>query len=158
MPGTAAWRHELAGRDPIETAFARLLALSAGAGSWLTLADPATGTFRAALVADGALMAAVFLSNSHALPERDWLLSLFAAEAIGPDARRALLSGRPASGAARDPAVCVCHGVGTGAIRAAIANGCRSVPAVGAATRAGTNCGSCRPEIAAMLAKELEPA
>ena len=158
IPGKAAWRHELAGRDGAETAFARLLALSSGPGRWLTLLDTAAGTFRAARVADGALMAVVFLSASHVLPERDWLLSLFAEDAIGPDARRALLSGRPAAGIARDPAVCVCHGVGAGAIRAAIAAGCGSVLAVGAATRAGTNCGSCRPEIAALLAKELEPA
>jgi len=32
-----------------------------------------------------------------------------------------------------------------------IAAGCDSVTAVGAATRAGTNCGSCKPEIGALL-------
>jgi response regulator NasT len=34
----------------------------------------------------------------------------------------------------------------------AIADGCRDVEALGAATRAGTNCGSCLPELRRMLA------
>ena len=47
-----------------------------------------------------------------------------------------------------------------GAIRRAIEAGCAGVQDVGAATRAGTNCGSCRPEIAALIAAHaaLEPA
>jgi assimilatory nitrate reductase catalytic subunit len=35
---------------------------------------------------------------------------------------------------------------------AAIAAGAAGASAVGAATRAGTNCGSCRPEINALIA------
>jgi assimilatory nitrate reductase catalytic subunit len=49
-------------------------------------------------------------------------------------------------------------GVGAKAIRAAIAGGCDSVAAVGAKTKAGTNCGSCKPEIAALLAAMRVPA
>ena len=158
IPGTDAWRHEIAGRDPGADAFARLVASLDGTGTWLTLADSAAGTFRAARLADGVLMAVVFLSASHVLPPRDWLLGLFSEAAIGADARRALLSGRPASGVTRDPTVCVCHGVGVGAIRAAVGRGCGTVAEVGAATKAGTNCGSCRPEIAAMLTEALAPA
>ena len=48
-----------------------------------------------------------------------------------------------------------------GVIRAAIAKGCATVEAVGQATKAGTNCGSCKPEIGALLAAhetEMEPA
>ena len=37
--------------------------------------------------------------------------------------RRGLLTGRPASGPAPEPPVCVCMAVGAGAIRAAIAAG-----------------------------------
>jgi assimilatory nitrate reductase catalytic subunit len=33
-----------------------------------------------------------------------------------------------------------------------------SVAAIGEATRAGTNCGSCRPSLARMLAKMMEAA
>jgi assimilatory nitrate reductase catalytic subunit len=47
--------------------------------------------------------------------------------------------------------ICACSGVRLSAVEAAVAKGCASVDAVGEATGAGTNCGSCRPEIAAIL-------
>jgi assimilatory nitrate reductase catalytic subunit len=47
--------------------------------------------------------------------------------------------------------VCACHGVGADVIAATIAAGAGSVEAVGAACKAGTNCGSCIPEIRKML-------
>ena len=47
--------------------------------------------------------------------------------------------------------VCSCLGVGEGNIADVIAGGCASVADVCAATRAGTGCGSCRPEIRTIL-------
>jgi assimilatory nitrate reductase catalytic subunit len=66
-----------------------------------------------------------------------------------------LLAGRP-GGAVADPGrrVCSCFGVGVNQIRAAVSEGCDSVAAIGEKTRAGTNCGSCRPEIARIIADE----
>ena len=157
IPG-AAWRHELAGPDTPDAAFSRLLERASGPGAWLTLRDPAGGSYRAARILEGALQACIFVGRTHDLPPRDWLTALFTAPQIGMDVRRALLSGRPVTGAARDPAICVCHGVGASAIGAAIQAGDHTVAAVGARTKAGTNCGSCRPEIAALLATVLEPA
>ena len=87
-------------------------------------------------------------------------MDLFAREALDPMERRALLAGRRADGVAPEPAICVCMGVGAVAIRAAIQAGCDTVDAVGRATRAGTNCGSCKPEIGAILSemRVAEPA
>jgi len=66
--------------------------------------------------------------------------------------RRALLAGAPASGTADEGAlICACHGVGEGRLRAAIADGCDSVEALGQRTAAGTGCGSCRPELRGLL-------
>jgi assimilatory nitrate reductase catalytic subunit len=48
--------------------------------------------------------------------------------------------------------------VGAKTIAAAIDGGACTVDAVGAATGAGTNCGSCRPEIARLLAAAPKPA
>jgi assimilatory nitrate reductase catalytic subunit len=48
--------------------------------------------------------------------------------------------------------VCSCFSVGTHAIRRAIAQGADTVAALGQRTCAGTNCGSCKPELAAFLA------
>ena len=152
FPSGEAWRHELAGLDAADTAFARLRAICAGPGAWLLLQDEAASVHRAALVDDGKLRACVFIGPHHALPARDWLASLFALDRITLQDRRALLAGRTAEGPMPEPPVCVCFGVGTGAIQAALHAGCDTVESVGAATRAGTNCGSCRPEIRALLA------
>jgi assimilatory nitrate reductase catalytic subunit len=48
--------------------------------------------------------------------------------------------------------------VGAKVVQAAIAAGAATPDAVGAATGAGTNCGSCRPEIARMIAATTKAA
>lgn len=155
FPTGTAWRHEIAGTDAPEAAFGRLRGLCCQPGAWIVLQDPSAGIFRAALIEDGRLHAVVFIGPDHGLPKRDWLVSLFALERIDLAARRALLAGRPAAGALPEPPICVCFGVGAGTIRAAMAGGCETVEAIGAATKAGTNCGSCRPEIRGLLALEV---
>ena len=154
------WRHELAGTGSPGVAHDALVASLGGPDGWMALRDPAAGVFRAARLEGGRLQACVFTGPDHALPPRDWLMALFAQDALQPEERRALLAGRRADGAAPEPSICVCMGVGAGAIRAAIAAGARSVDEVGRATAAGTNCGSCRPEIGAILSamRVTEPA
>jgi len=69
--------------------------------------------------------------------------------------RLALLTGRDFDASAdTSPIVCSCHGVRVSAIAATIAAGAGNVESVGAACKAGTNCGSCKPEIRKMLEKE----
>jgi ferredoxin-nitrate reductase len=74
------------------------------------------------------------------------------------DLRRTLL--RPGAGAAPPldgPLICSCHHVGAGTITSAAADNHYSLPQVCAATRAGTGCGSCKPEIARLI-KQCQPA
>jgi len=52
------------------------------------------------------------------------------------------------------PVICVCFGVGLAAIRNAVKNGAGSVAMLGATSRAGTNCGSCLPELKRIVARE----
>ncbi|WP_043362876.1 molybdopterin-dependent oxidoreductase [Belnapia sp. F-4-1] len=157
--GPDLFRHELAGTEPPAEAFARLRALvEEPDAAWVLLEDPAAGLHRAALLRDGRLFACLFLApNPAALPPRDWLLSLFPEPAIGSAARRALLGGAPADGPTPSPTICVCHGIAASVICASIARGANTLALVGEATRAGTGCGSCRPEIAALLAKTPVP-
>lgn len=52
-----------------------------------------------------------------------------------------------------DPLLCRCHAVPWEQVRQAVTiGGCTSVAAVSAATKAGTGCGSCVPDIAAVIA------
>jgi assimilatory nitrate reductase catalytic subunit len=74
--------------------------------------------------------------------------------------RRILLSGSGSDGTAETgPIVCACFGVGLPAIREAIAKGdATTVADIGKKLRAGTNCGSCIPELRAILGRVTEPA
>jgi assimilatory nitrate reductase catalytic subunit len=153
-PQDACQLHEFAGRGDHRERDALLAAFPAPAGAeTLSLEDPATGALRRALLRQGRLEQVLFLSVSGRLPPRDWLAGLFAlAEVPGGD-RLTLLAGRSAAPAAdAGPIVCACLKVGARRIEAAVASGAETVDSVGAVTGAGTNCGSCRPEIARAIA------
>jgi assimilatory nitrate reductase catalytic subunit len=143
------WRHELAGPESPEAAFARL----APAAS-LHLNDAAHGRHRAIHIADGALQTCLFIERTQALPPRAWLVAQFAATQL--PSNLALLSGRLPGAASPAPTICVCHGIDATTITAAISAGHSTVAAIGTATTAGTGCGSCRPEIAALLAARVK--
>lgn len=68
-----------------------------------------------------------------------------------------LARGTPASGADCSALVCSCHQVREARILAAIADGCDSVERIGACTRAGTNCGSCIPDLRRLLTTTTVP-
>ena len=75
--------------------------------------------------------------------------------AVEPGARIALVAGGAAGAVARPdpgPIVCACFAVGLGTLRRAIVDRrLASLAAIGEALRAGTNCGSCLPELRATL-------
>jgi assimilatory nitrate reductase catalytic subunit len=123
------------------------------AGDAMTFHDAAAGTHRAAVLQDGRLEALVFVAASPKLPSPDWLKSRFEATMITPSERRDLLAGGPVEGAVDDGAtVCVCFQVGARQIEAAASSGNRSVEKIGRLLGAGTNCGSCIPEIRRLIA------
>ncbi len=107
------------------------------------------GTFRVALVAGGRPLAVLFATSRPVEIARAHVVSAFET-----DSPPMLLAGRP--GAAqedRGAIVCACYDVGVNTIVGAIARGeVTSVEAIGAALKAGSNCGSCRPELRSLLA------
>ena len=119
-------------------------------------ADPAKGVFRYANFVEGRLEACLFLAQDAAsLPAQDLLAEMFAASCVSPltpAARSRLLSGKAASGRSAGRTVCACFGVGRETLIEAIAEKkLDSVAAIGNALRAGTNCGSCIPELRSLL-------
>jgi assimilatory nitrate reductase catalytic subunit len=123
------------------------------AGDTMTFHDAAAGTHRAAVLQDGRLEALVFVAASPKLPSPDWLKSRFELPVIAGSERRDLLAGCPVEGAVDDgPTVCVCFQVGARRIEAVAAAGNRSVEKIGRQLGAGTNCGSCIPEIRRLIA------
>jgi assimilatory nitrate reductase catalytic subunit len=142
-------RHELANELLREGKDAQALPAEA-----LEYVDAARGVYRRALIVDGKLRVLCFLGpEAESLPERAWLAGLMGKE-LGALERRALLSGRAADPAADvGRIVCACFGVGEKTIRRAIAtHNLDSVAAIGKCCKAGTNCGSCQPELKVILA------
>jgi assimilatory nitrate reductase catalytic subunit len=76
-------------------------------------------------------------------------------QGMTPQERIGLLSGRAREqGADPGPTVCACFGVGRNTIRIAVErHGLQDAAAVTACVKAGGNCGSCVPEIRALLAE-----
>ena len=127
------------------------------AGERTCYEDARSGLYRAAVLREGRLEAVLYLSPGPTLPSLEWLKGQFARAAIPPAERRALLAGRALDGAADEgPIVCVCHQVGRKRIEAAIAAGATSADAIGDG-RAGTNCGSCVPELKRLLDRGRAP-
>ena len=95
-------------------------------------------------------------TNCTKFPKRQlaWLKLQLAQSKLDDVSRRALLAGRPPAGTAdTGPVVCACFGVGLVAIEKLIASGAAvTVEEVGAHLKAGTNCGSCQPEIKQLIA------
>ena len=158
------WRVELADRAPlsdINPVALRLLGLEREPEvEALAYEDARTGAQRFAAYRGDRLLGALFISEAPVAAARDWLADMLdsADEDQGAGARLKLLAGR-AGGAEADqgPIVCVCHNVGARRIEAAVDAGADSLDAIGAACAAGTNCGSCRPELKALLARRTKP-
>ena len=116
--------------------------------------DEALGVYRAAQFSGDRLEAVLFVGPAGNSPNWDAVKVAFAAETISDDQRRLLLSGKSADGVASDgPVVCACFGVGRNAICGAIAEGARTAAEIGAKLKAGTNCGSCIPELKRLIAQ-----
>ncbi|MBC7430462.1 MAG: molybdopterin-dependent oxidoreductase [Rubritepida sp.] len=147
------WRHVLAGYGNPAAALAILVAATRLDGAWSRMDDAAAGTHRAVRVLDGRIAACVFIcASDDILPPLAWLMAAFSQPA--PPAL-ALLAGGPPGGRPTFPTICICHGIDAGMITRAISAGCTSVTAIGETTGAGTGCGSCRPEIGALVSSSV---
>ncbi len=159
--GAGFQRYEIAGRQvPGDWSGWSTSLLGADAtADWTEYSDPAAGTYRAVHLADDRLESCVFIGARPWLPSRSWLSSLFAKPGISALERATLLSGRPADASAdTGVTVCACFSVGHKAIDGAILAGCADVHAIGKRLKAGTNCGSCIPELRRMLAARSQAA
>ncbi len=157
--GKSCWRIELAGELAQWPGDDLLTAWLGERQDRIELCDAAAGRYRAAHLRDDRLQAVVFLDRQpHALPPRQWLESLFERERLSDAERTSLLLGRPGQAAAdTGRIVCACHAVGERTLTEAIARGAESVEALGRALKAGTGCGSCIPELKALLAHTRRP-
>ena len=150
--GEGLWRYEIAGAqvpgDWAECA-RNLLCQHADEVEWTEYFDSAANRYRAARIENGRLESCLFIGPDISLPERDWLIKLFDDNLLNDGDRKSLLTGKSISGE-KDTGrtVCACFNVGLNTIVDGIKTKRLSTPEqVGELLRAGTNCGSCLPEI-----------
>lgn len=147
-PTEGGMRAELAGSAPVPDwqAYARdLFGLPDATLSMLS--DTARGRVRLALSVDGRVKAALFCAPGPVA------LSRSAVAAMMDQAAPHILTGQaPLNRPDPGPTVCACFNVGRDTILRAIRDGgLMSVQQIGAALAAGTNCGSCLPELGGLL-------
>jgi assimilatory nitrate reductase catalytic subunit len=148
-PSRGGWRAELAGTAaPDDWAAFAQTALGLGGDADH---DEAAGRRRLIAFSGETMAGALFVAREPVAAARSWLAERLGTH-IAPDDRLKLLAGRPSAGARdRGPTVCACFDVGRNEIIEAVAHGCSTVAAIGTLLKAGTNCGSCRGEIARLV-------
>ncbi|QWG11892.1 molybdopterin-dependent oxidoreductase [Bradyrhizobium sediminis] len=112
------------------------------------------GVYRAACFAADRIEACLFIGPAQDAGDWNVVKQLFAADRLDDEQRRMLLSGKSTDGlASAGPIVCACFGVGRTTICDSIAGGARTAAEIGAKLKAGTNCGSCIPELKRLIAQ-----
>jgi assimilatory nitrate reductase catalytic subunit len=159
------WRYEVAGDEsPADWPQQARFLLSDEhdpRSNWVEFFDRSRSHYRAARFIGERLESCVFIGKDAALPERDWLIGLFQKDALDAGERQSLLTGTPPRGQEHTGRIiCACFSVGEQTLREAIASGSDSVEALGIRLKAGSNCGSCIPELRQLLAQAdaAEPA
>lgn len=115
----------------------------------IVLLDRSERLYQKCVVRHNRLIGAILYGDTSAMGE---MKTLIESHLELDEARRTLLRG---AGSARPPlegpVVCSCSQVGEGNLLNAIREGCDTVAQLCASTGAGSGCGSCRPEVAAIL-------
>lgn len=148
------WRYEFSDTDVHELEWLKSMIQNGKEYEWVNYTDELNETARYFWFDESGLQGCFFSANEYeSLPAREWLSEQFSELTIDAQKRSHLVvatsaSGRPDPG----PIVCSCFNVGENTIREFInETGPDSVEAIGKCLKAGTNCGSCRPELKNLL-------
>ncbi len=120
----------------------------------VTYAEPSRGVYKKLVVRNNRLAGAIVLGDGAIVPS---LVRLFGESSIIPENRadllfRAAVVAPPSTETVADASlICNCNGVTKAQIIESVLKGARSVRGVSDATRACTGCGSCRPEVQAIV-------
>jgi len=154
------WHYEVAGEEaPADWAScARTMLCGAeDDAAWSEMFDDSVSRYRAARFVSGKIDAVIFIGPDCTLPERDWLVRLFAEEELSQQQRMRVLAGTP--GTDQEDAgriICSCFSVGRNTLIKTIKEKGASTPeAIGELMQAGTNCGSCVPELRVLISETL---
>lgn len=158
VKGSQFYRYEIAGDNTLEanSCWAKSILSVTDGDDFLAYEDVGASRYRYANLRDSQLQGVVFISPATALPPRSWLGGVFEETCIDDKTRLMLLAGQLSGAKDEGKLICSCFGVGINTIIDAIKKDqLTTVQQIGDALKAGTNCGSCIPELTAILAEEL---
>jgi nitrite reductase (NADH) large subunit len=113
------------------------------------------GVYRKLIVRGGKLAGAVLVGDTSSAAA---LVRRFERGDLLPQNRLDVFASADRSAPPVNGVVCQCHQVSEGALKDAIRGGCRTLQDLSNKTGAGTGCGSCRGQLAALLLKPAKPA
>ncbi|MEM8959028.1 MAG: (2Fe-2S)-binding protein, partial [Pseudomonadota bacterium] len=153
------WRTELAFKGIGQAmSFGDKLATGSNGDQTLDYNDPVSHAHRVAVFDRGRLEMAFYMSPEPVMLSREWLVEqLQSTFDLAADRQRVLAGRADANLPDKGPIVCSCMTVGTNEILEAIHAGHSTVTSIGEATQAGTNCGSCRSELQALIERTPRP-
>ncbi|GGC03770.1 nitrate reductase [Marinobacterium zhoushanense] len=125
-----------------------------GSAPELRLDDRHEGRYRACGLENDRLNWMLLVERDNSLPDLDWLDQQFALDNLDIELRRQLLAATAAGAQPCGAVVCSCFQVREPNIRAAIQAGATSAEQLGEQLKCGTNCGSCIPELKALITDE----
>ncbi len=157
--GDGFFRYEIAGDQASEDwgAWARaLLCESNDDVNWVEYLDVAARRYRGVRMVSDRVESCLFIAPDTQLPPRSWLAGLFKQDALSTEERTSLLTGTPPAGQEDvGRIVCACFSVGVNTITSAIRDQrLGSTDEIGQALKAGTNCGSCVPELRRLIERK----
>ncbi|MEI6895596.1 MAG: molybdopterin-dependent oxidoreductase [Colwellia sp.] len=104
----------------------------------------------------GKLVALAYFSDQWPALETSWLDHVFAEQALDFATIQSLLLGIASEEFQQGKQICSCFNIGEKTIIQAIGEGCSSVEALGEKLECGTQCGSCKPELASLI-RQYQP-
>jgi assimilatory nitrate reductase catalytic subunit len=153
--GSGYWRYEIAGERADIDWRSLLLKHMPDDAEYLEFNDVSQQRYRIAATRDNRLLGCLFVSAKRENADHEWLGRLFEGKTLTADDRRSLLAGRPMNTSDDcGKTVCACFSVGEKKLSREITqHGLNSIEAIGEKLKAGTNCGSCVPELNALLSR-----
>ena len=151
MTSDIGYRYRLAGVDVVDYS-TWLKQQYPEVTDWQELTDSEQQHYRAAGYCNNALVVVFNAEQGKAMPQEGrWLDKQLGGE-LDDVTRYAILAGNEGNGGADDGAIiCSCYQIGENVIKEAIVAGCHSAQALGETLKCGTNCGSCIPELNALI-------
>lgn len=116
----------------------------------IQIVEERKSAYRKLIIREGKLVGAMLVGNTAATST---LIQIFDRGDPMPEDPLEVLCNGAGSAAPVDRTICNCHKVSESALKEAIANGSDTVEALGECTKAGTGCGSCKTEIAQIIAR-----